>query len=110
MSIEATKRASKSERASKQASKSEGANQQRAFIISSTMPNKSYCCFGPAPVPDAAAGTKQTPQYSNDDYTRDVSPISSTNSSISDKKDDDDFKQGTPRPGLPPKCCASTTP
>jgi len=34
-----------------------------------------------------------------------VSPISS----ISDKKDNDDFKQGTPRPGLPPKCCASTT-
>eukprot|EP00532_Pseudo-nitzschia_australis_P012931 CAMPEP_0168224020 /NCGR_PEP_ID=MMETSP0140_2-20121125/11760_1 /TAXON_ID=44445 /ORGANISM="Pseudo-nitzschia australis, Strain 10249 10 AB" /LENGTH=48 /DNA_ID= /DNA_START= /DNA_END= /DNA_ORIENTATION= len=47
---------------------------------------------------DATAGTKSR-LYSNNDYTRDVSPISSTNSSISDKKDDDDFKQGTPRPG-----------
>jgi len=43
-----------------------------------------------------------TPQYSNNNYTRDVSPISSTNSSSSDIKDDDNFKQGMPRPGLSP--------
>mmetsp|Transcript_11011 Transcript_11011/g.22233 ORF Transcript_11011/g.22233 Transcript_11011/m.22233 type:complete len:109 (+) Transcript_11011:293-619(+) len=46
-------------------------------------------CWCPQQQGGQGCGTKSR-LYSNNDYTRDVSPISSS----SDKKDDDDFKQG----------------